>query len=138
MTEAKERIVLTYGTFDIFHVGHVRLLRRARALGDRLIVGCSTDEFNAQKGKKSVFSFEERQEILSSCRYVDQVIPETEWAQKRNDILKYKADIFVMGDDWRGKFDDLSDLTEVVYLARTEDISTTQIRKEVRNNQAFA
>lgn len=137
MTEHPSRIILTYGTFDIFHVGHVRLLQRARALGDYLIAACSTDEFNDKKGKRSVFSFEDRCEILASCRYVDKVIPETDWSQKRNDVIKYNVNKFVMGDDWKGKFDELSDITEVVYLPRTENISTTQIRHTVRNNRAF-
>lgn len=126
------KTVITYGTFDIFHVGHLRLLQRARALGDRLVVGVSTDEFNAAKGKQSVFSYEERAQILASVRYVDEVFPETTWEQKREDIVRYKASVFVMGDDWKGKFDDLSDLTEVVYLPRTPAISTTEVKKSLR------
>jgi glycerol-3-phosphate cytidylyltransferase len=100
--------VITYGTFDLFHVGHVRLLQRLRSLGDRLIVGCSTDEFNDIKGKKSVIRYNERAEILSSCKYVDLVIPETTWEQKCSDIQKHDVRIFAMGDDWVGKFDHLS------------------------------
>lgn len=123
------KTVITYGTFDLFHIGHVRLLQRLRGLGDRLIVGISSDEFNALKGKKSFFSYEERAEIVASSKYVDFVFPEHNWEQKRADIVKYQADIFGMGHDWQGKFDDLSDLCEVVYLERTEDISTTEIKR---------
>lgn len=125
------KTVLTYGTFDLFHVGHVRILKRLRALGDRLVVGISSDEFNALKGKKSFFSYEERAEIVASSKYVDLVFPEHNWEQKRDDIVKYQADIFGMGHDWQGKFDDLSDLCQVVYLERTEDISTTDIKKSL-------
>lgn len=123
------KIVITYGTFDLFHIGHVRLLKRLRNLGDKLIVGLSSDEFNAIKGKKSFFSFDERKEILLSCKYVDDVFPEYKWEQKKDDIIKYSADIFGMGDDWKGKFDDLSEFCQVIYLERTEDISTTDIKK---------
>lgn len=126
------KTVITYGTFDVFHVGHVRLLERLRGLGDRLIVGCSTDEFNAKKGKKAIIPYEHRVEILQSCRHVDETFPENDWNQKRADIVKFKADIFAMGDDWIGKFDDLSDLCKVIYLPRTEDISSTEIRQIVR------
>lgn len=125
------KTVITYGTFDLFHLGHVRLLHRLSNLGDRLVVGCSTDEFNATKGKKCIMPFEHRQEILDACRFVDKVIPERNWEQKREDIIKEKAAIFCMGDDWLGKFDDLKDLCEVVYLPRTEDISTTDLRKSI-------
>lgn len=123
------KTVLTYGTFDLFHVGHVRILQRLRALGDRLVVGISSDEFNTLKGKKSFFSYEERAEIVESSKYVDFVFPEHNWEQKRDDIVKYQANVFGMGHDWQGKFDDLSDLCEVVYLERTEDISTTEIKQ---------
>lgn len=122
------KTVITYGTFDLYHVGHVKLLKRLSELGDRLIVGVSTDEFNESKGKSSFFSYSERFEIVSSCKYVDLVIPESNWEQKRNDILKFDADIFAMGDDWFGKFDDLSDICEVKYLERTKDISSTSIK----------
>lgn len=127
------KTVITYGTFDLLHVGHIRLLKRLSALGDQLIVGISSDEFNEIKGKKSFFSFTERSEILESCKYVTAVFPEHHWEQKRDDIANYKADIFAMGDDWFGKFDDLSDICEVVYLPRTEDISTTAIKKSLSN-----
>ena len=123
--------VLTYGTFDLFHLGHVRLLRRLSEMGDRLIVGCSTDEFNILKGKSSVVSYEHRQEILEACRYVDKVIPERNWDQKRLDIEAENVDIFGIGDDWAQKFDDLSDLCKVVYLPRTDGISTTELRREI-------
>jgi glycerol-3-phosphate cytidylyltransferase len=124
--------VITYGTFDLFHVGHVRLLKRLRELGDRLVVGCSTDEFNVIKGKKAVLSYTQRVEVLQSCRHVDAVFPEDHWDQKRPDILREKADIFAMGDDWLGKFDHLEDVCRVVYLTRTENISTTDIRHFVK------
>lgn len=122
--------VITYGTFDLLHYGHIRLLQRARALGDYLIVALSTDEFNSnEKGKKSYFSYEERKNMLEALRCVDLVIPETCWEQKLTDIDKYKADIFVMGNDWEGKFDFLKEKCQVVYLERTPEISTTQIKK---------
>lgn len=128
MSEDGPRIVLTYGTFDIFHVGHVRLLRRARRLGDKLIVGCSTDEFNAEKGKKSIFPYAHRKEILESCSHVHMVIPETRWDQKPDDIRKHRVSIFTMGDDWAGRFDDLQGKVNVTYLPRTEGISTTEVK----------
>ena len=120
--------VLTYGTFDLFHVGHIRLLERARSLGDYLVVGLSTDEFNLGKGKKSVFSYAERFAILSAIRHVDKIIPEDNWEQKLNDVLANEIDIFVMGDDWQGKFDFLKTHCEVAYLPRTAGISTTYIK----------
>ncbi|WP_370644158.1 glycerol-3-phosphate cytidylyltransferase [Thalassobius sp. Cn5-15] len=129
------RTILTYGTFDLFHFGHVRLLQRLAKMGDRLIVACSTDEFNAVKGKKTVVPYEHRVEVLEACRYVDQVIPEYDWAQKRDDVVKYNVDVFAMGDDWAGKFDELADLCDVVYLPRTEDISTTDLKRAVIRTQ---
>ena len=124
--------VITYGTFDLLHYGHINLLRRAKEQGDYLVVGLSTDAFNAQKGKKSYFSYEQRKLLLESIRYVDLVIPEECWEQKRNDIHEYHIDTFVMGDDWEGKFDFLREEgAEVVYLARTPEISTTQIKNEL-------
>lgn len=120
--------VLTYGTFDLFHVGHIRLLERARSLGDYLVVGLSTDEFNLGKGKKSVFSYSERFAILGAMRHVDKIIPENDWEQKLNDVISNKIDVFVMGDDWEGKFDFLKSNCEVVYLPRTSGISTTYIK----------
>ncbi|MBB1406061.1 glycerol-3-phosphate cytidylyltransferase [Pseudoalteromonas sp. SG44-5] len=122
------KVILTYGTFDLFHVGHVRLLERLASLGDKLIVGLSSDEFNKSKGKSSFFSYEERAEILAACKYVDLVIPEREWEQKESDINKYNVDIFAMGDDWKGHFDSLSSLCQVVYLPRTKSISTSEIK----------
>lgn len=125
--------VLTYGTFDLLHYGHIRLLKRAKALGDYLIVAISTDEFNAVKGKKAYHDFETRKEMLEAVRYVDLVIPENNWDQKRDDVKNYHVDVVVMGNDWEGheKFENLRDLCEVVYLDRTEGISTTKIKKEL-------
>lgn len=125
--------VITYGTFDLLHYGHIYLLKRARELGDHLIVGLSTDEFNSvEKGKKSYFTYEKRRELLMGVRYVDQIIPETCWEQKREDIRRYHCDVFVMGDDWQGKFDYLKDEgVEVIYLPRTPEISTTMIKEEL-------
>jgi len=120
--------VLTYGTFDYLHIGHVNILRRAKELGDYLVVGLSTDEFNWLKHKQSHSSFEERKAILESIRYVDLVIPEQTWEQKVQDIKKHEIDVFVMGDDWAGKFDELKQYCEVVYLPRTQNISTTIIK----------
>ncbi len=120
--------VLTYGTFDTFHWGHMALLRRARKMGDWLAVGLSTDDFNRQKGKTSCLSYDTRHEILGAIKYVDLIFPETTWSQKRADIIKYNIDIFVIGDDWAGRFDDLNDICRVVYLPRTPDISSTRIK----------
>lgn len=120
--------VITYGTYDMFHIGHINLLKRARELGDHLTVALSTDEFNLGKGKKSVFPYIERKTILESIKFVDLVIPENSWEQKIEDIKKYHVDIFVMGDDWEGKFDFLKDYCKVVYLKRTEGISTTLLK----------
>ncbi|MED3865145.1 glycerol-3-phosphate cytidylyltransferase [Priestia megaterium] len=124
----KKKIVITYGTFDVLHYGHINLLKRAKALGDYLIVGISTDEFNALKGKKSFYTFEHRKHLLKSIKYVDKVIPEECWEQKVQDLKNYDVDIFVMGNDWEGKFDFLSEYCEVTYLPRTEGISSTQVR----------
>lgn len=123
------RRVITYGTFDTLHHGHIRLLRRARELGDYLIVALSTDEFNALKGKTALFSYEDRKSDLEALRYVDLVIPERTWEQKVEDVHLYQADVFAMGDDWVGKFDFLKDHCQVVYLSRTPSISSTQIRR---------
>ena len=124
----KQQRVITYGTFDLFHYGHLALLKRAKSLGDYLIVALSTDEFNKIKNKKSFFTYEQRKEMLEAIKYIDLIIPECSWAQKRSDILKYNVDVFVMGDDWAGKFDELNDLCEVVYLPRTKDISSSEIK----------
>ena len=125
--------VLTYGTFDLLHYGHIRLLKRAKALGDYLVVAVSTDEFNALKGKKAYHNYETRKEMLESIRYVDFVIPEENWEQKLQDVKDYKIDVVVMGSDWAGsdKFDYLKEYCEVVYLDRTEGISTTKIKEEL-------
>jgi len=129
------RRVITYGTFDLLHYGHINLLRRAKALGDYLIVALSTDEFNALKGKKSFFPYEKRKLLLEAIRYVDLVIPEENWNQKKLDIKEYHIDLFVMGDDWKGKFDELKDCCEVVYLPRTPEISTTEIKKTLHDQE---
>lgn len=123
--------VITYGTFDLLHRGHINLLKRAKALGDYLIVGVSTDEFNALKGKKAYYSYEDRKYILEAIRYVDKVIPEKNWDQKIADVKKYHIDTFVIGDDWGGKFDFLKPYCEVIYLPRTRGISTTQIKDDL-------
>lgn len=128
--------VITYGTFDLFHFGHLEILRRAKALGDFLIVAVSTDEFNErEKHKQTVYPYEHRAAIVAANRFVDLVIPETNWAQKVEDVKKHKVDIFVMGDDWAGSFDELlGDLCRVVYLPRTRDISSTSIKKSIKDN----
>ena len=124
--------VITYGTYDLIHYGHINLLERAKKLGDYLVVGLSTNEFNEIKNKKCYFSFEERKRLLEAIRYVDLVIPEESWEQKKKDIQLYQIDTFVMGNDWEGKFDNLKDICEVVYLDRTPEISTTKIKKELK------
>ncbi len=120
--------VITYGTFDLFHYGHLKILERSKALGDYLIVAVSSDEFNAVKGKKCVYPYKHRAQIVEAIKYVDQVIKEENWEQKVSDIQKYKVDIFVMGSDWEGKFDELAKLCKVVYLPRTPGISSTEIK----------
>lgn len=126
--------VITYGTFDLLHYGHIELLRRAKALGDYLVVALSTDEFNWNcKQKKCYFPYEERKRMLEAIRYVDLVIPEENWEQKKTDVGTYNIDVFVMGDDWEGKFDFLKDQCEVVYLPRTPEISTTRIKEDLQN-----
>ena len=127
------RRVITYGTFDLLHYGHINLLRRAKQYGDYLIVVLSTDEFNwNEKQKKCYFSYEKRKNLLEAIRYEDLVIPEESWEQKVNDVKEYHIDTFVMGDDWEGKFDFLKEYCEVVYLPRTPEISTTQIKKDLQ------
>jgi glycerol-3-phosphate cytidylyltransferase len=130
---SKKRVVITYGTFDMFHVGHLRLLKRAKKLGDYLIVAVSTDAFNQTKNKKVLIPYDQRKEIVSNICDVDKVIPESSWEQKTDDIKRYKVDTLVMGDDWRGEFDYLKSLCEVVYVPRTRDISTTQLKKSLLN-----
>lgn len=125
--------VITYGTFDLLHYGHINILRRAKEYGDYLIVALSTDEFNSlKKSKKCYFNYEQRKQLLEAIRYVDLVIPEENWDQKKTDMHEYHIDTFVMGDDWKGKFDFLKDEgVEVVYLPRTPEISTTRIKKDL-------
>ncbi len=126
------KTILTYGTFDLFHIGHLRLLQRLRAHGDRLVVGVSTDEFNQLKGKKTVVPFSDRIQIVQALGCVDLAIPETCWEQKASDIKQHGVSIFGMGSDWEGRFDDLKTYCEVLYLPRTEGISSTHIRKTLK------
>lgn len=128
--------ILTYGTYDLLHYGHVRLLRRAKELGDYLIVALSTDEFNEIKGKKSYYPYEIRKEMLEAIRYVDEVIPEKNWDQKISDIKNNDVDVVVMGSDWAGsdRFDYLKEYCEVTFLERTDGISTTQIKENMDLN----
>lgn len=126
-----EKTSITYGTFDLSHIGHIKLFQRIKEFSSKLIVAVSTDEFNLTKGKKSIIPFENRIEIIKNLRCVDQVIPEESWDQKINDILKYKVDYFVMGSDWEGKFDYLKKYCAVIYLPRTEGISTTLIKNSL-------
>ncbi|EJR94188.1 MULTISPECIES: glycerol-3-phosphate cytidylyltransferase [Bacillus] len=128
-----KRKVITYGTFDLLHYGHINILRRAKALGDYLIVAISTDQFNELKGKKSYFSYDKRRLMLESIKYVDEVIPEENWEQKKIDVMNHNIDTFVMGDDWKGEFDFLKEYCEVVYLPRTEGVSTTKIKVELQS-----
>lgn len=123
--------VITYGTYDLLHYGHIELFRRAREMGDYLIVALSTDEFNQIKNKKSYYDYEQRKMMLESIRYVDLVIPEEGWGQKEKDVDRFDVDVFVMGHDWEGEFDFLKDKCEVIYLNRTEGISTTKIKQEL-------
>lgn len=126
--------VITYGTFDLLHYGHINLLRRAKELGDYLIVALSTDEFNwKEKNKKCYFTYEQRKQLLESIRYVDLVIAEENWEQKVSDIKEFKVDAFVMGSDWEGKFDFLKEYCDVVYLPRTPEISTTKIKSNLKD-----
>jgi glycerol-3-phosphate cytidylyltransferase len=125
----KFRRAITYGTFDLFHVGHVRILKAARELASELYVGISTDEFNAGKGKHSVIPFAQRVEIVEACRWADHVFAEESWEQKEADVKRFDADLFLMGDDWRGKFDFLAPHCTVMYLPRTPDVSSTEIKQ---------
>jgi glycerol-3-phosphate cytidylyltransferase len=129
------RVVLTYGTFDLFHIGHLNLLKRAKALGDYLVVGVSTDEFNAGKGKKTIIDFKDRIEIVRSIRYVDEVMAESSWEQKLSDVQKYNVNTFVIGDDWKGKFDFLKNFCRVAYLPRTTGISSSYLRTLLQDSQ---
>ncbi|WP_085522669.1 glycerol-3-phosphate cytidylyltransferase [Tuberibacillus sp. Marseille-P3662] len=127
------RKIITYGTFDLLHYGHINLLRRAKLLGDYLIVGLSTDQFNDEKHKSAFFGYKERQLVLESIKYVDEVIPEETWGQKINDVKDYDIDVFVIGDDWEGEFNFLTRYCEVTYLERTKNISSTKIKQSLRN-----
>jgi glycerol-3-phosphate cytidylyltransferase len=125
--------VITYGTYDLFHVGHLNMLKRAKELGDYLIVAVSSDRFNwEEKGKKCFVKDVDRATIVEAIKYVDEVIFEDSWEQKKEDVVKYDVDVFVIGDDWEGEFDFLKEFCEVVYLSRTEGISTTQIKEELK------
>ena len=124
--------IITYGTFDMFHVGHLELLKRLKNYGNELIVAISTDEFNDIKGKKTIIPYEQRAKIVEAIRYVDKVIPEYSWEQKIQDIKKYDIDLFIMGDDWSGKFDFLKEYCEVLYLPRTEGISSTELKNTLK------
>jgi len=132
------KIVITYGTFDLLHMGHINLLERAKSLGDYLIVGLSSDQFNLIKGKKSYYNYETRKKMLEALRCVDLVIPEGNWEQKAEDIQKNKVDIFAMGSDWKGKFDFLNEYCDVIYFNRTEGISTTKIKKDLEKKSMNA
>lgn len=127
-----QKTIITYGTFDMFHIGHLKLLERLKAMGDRVIVAVSTDEFNIGKGKKTLIPYEQRAAIVNAIEYVDLVIPEESWEQKLTDVKKYEVDVFAIGNDWKGKFDFLEDLCEVVYLPRTKNISTTDLKKSLK------
>jgi len=127
--------VITYGTFDLFHIGHLNILKKAKELGDYLIVAVSSDEFNAIKGKKCIIPDYERMAIVEAIRYVDEVILENSWEQKVKDIQQHNVDIFVMGNDWTGKFDFLKEYCEVIYLPRTPDISSTKIKDKIGFNK---
>lgn len=128
-----DKTIITYGTFDMFHIGHLHLLQRLKDMGDKLIVGVSTDEFNDIKKKKTLIPFDQRKEIIANIKCVDHVIAEETWEQKVRDIQKYNVNIFAIGDDWKGKFDYLEEYCEVIYLERTKNISTTQLKKSLTN-----
>jgi len=128
-----KKTILTYGTFDMFHIGHLKLLQRLADMGDELIVAVSTDDFNKLKNKTTLIPYEQRAEIVQNIRCVDRVIKEENWEQKIDDIKKYSVDIFAIGEDWRGEFDFLEEYCEVVYLERTKNISTTQLKKSLTN-----
>ena len=127
----KQKIVITYGTFDMFHIGHLRILQRIKKMGDTLIVAVSTDEFNHIKGKKTLIPYEQRAEIVANIKCVDKVVPENNWDQKIADIKNYNVDLFVIGNDWKGKFDYLKEYCSVEYFERTENISTTKLKKSL-------
>lgn len=126
------KTVITYGTFDMFHIGHLKLLRRLSEMGDKVIVAVSTDEFNELKGKKTLIPYDQRAAIVEAIDCVDLVIPEESWEQKLSDVKRYQVDIFAIGEDWKGKFDFLEELCEVVYLPRTKNISTTDLKRSLK------
>jgi glycerol-3-phosphate cytidylyltransferase len=126
------KTIITYGTFDMFHVGHLNLLRRLSEMADRVVVGVSTDEFNLGKGKKTLIPYEQRAQIVEAIKYVDLVIPEESWEQKLSDVKDHGVDIFAIGKDWEGKFDFLEELCEVQYLTRTQSISTTDLKRSLK------
>jgi glycerol-3-phosphate cytidylyltransferase len=128
-----DKTILTYGTFDLFHIGHLKLLKRLSKMGTKLIVAVSTDEFNESKGKKTIIPYDQRATIVENIKGVDLVIPESSWDQKKQDIAQHKVDVFAMGDDWNGKFDELKSLCEVVYLERTKEVSSTGIKKSLKS-----
>ena len=128
-----KKIIITYGTFDMFHIGHLKLLQRLKSLGDILIVGVSTDEFNNIKGKKTLIPYDQRAEIVENIKHVDLVIPEKSWEQKIQDIKQHDVNTFAIGNDWKGKFDFLNEYCDVVYLERTENVSTTKLKKSLSN-----
>ena len=127
-----KRTIITYGTFDLFHIGHLKLLQRLKSLGDELIVAVSTDEFNTIKGKKTIIPYAQRAEIVENIKCVDMVIPENDWEQKIKDVQKYNIDVFAIGNDWEGKFDFLKEYCDVVYLDRTDGISSTQLKNTLK------
>lgn len=126
------KTVVTYGTFDMFHIGHLNLLKRLSEMGDRVVVAVSTDKFNQNKGKKTLIPYEQRAAIVKAISYVDLVIPEESWEQKLTDVEKYNIDVFAIGEDWRGEFDFLKEVCEVVYLERTKNISTTELKRSLK------
>ena len=126
------KTVITYGTFDMFHIGHLKLLRRLSEMGDKVIVAVSTDEFNELKGKKTLIPYDQRAAIVEAIDCVDMVIPEESWEQKLSDVKRYQVDVFAIGEDWKGKFDFLEELCEVVYLPRTKNISTTDLKRSLK------
>jgi len=127
-------VAITYGTYDLFHIGHVNLFRRIKERFDILVVAVSTDEFNAIKGKRSAVPYADRVELVRSCRYVDLAIPEAGWGQKETDIVRYGADAMVMGSDWTGHFDSLKSLCDVVYLPRTEGVSSSDLKRHIQSD----
>jgi glycerol-3-phosphate cytidylyltransferase len=133
MIEKKYKRAITYGTYDLFHIGHLRLLKRIANLAEEVYVAVSSDEFNALKGKKCIVPFENRKEIVEALRMVTKVIREDNWEQKISDVQKYGCDLFVMGSDWTGKFDFLKDYCDVIYLPRTEGVSTTEIKQDIKS-----